>query len=160
MNYQENMYSSFQAICNMDIDTKKKIGMMTILFSIEPNNWRVMGISEHALKRFNEHKFKRVSGMGINRSHLKRRFDSYNDLMVKEAKGDFENDFSKWWKHYFKNDITYLTTSSENMSSKHSNIIKIKNDDFQLFKSKGYAWKHGEVEMNLLKKMFTKHCST
>jgi len=160
MNYQENMYSSFQAICNMDIDTKKKIGMMTILFSIEPNNWRVMGISENALKRFNEHKFKRVSGMGINRSHLKRRFDSYNDLMEKEAKGDFKNDFSKWWEHYFKNDITYLTTSSENMSSKHSNIIKIKNYDFQLFKSKGYAWKHGEVEIHLLKKMFNKHCST
>jgi hypothetical protein len=117
----------------MDIDTKKKIGMMTILFSIEPNNWRVMGISEDALKRFNEHKFKRESGMGINRSHLKRRFDSYNDLMKKEAKGDFKNDFSKWWEYYFKNDITYLTTSSENMRSKHSNIIKIKNTLIVLF---------------------------
>jgi len=81
--YKETMYSAFQAICKMEIDESKKIGMLTHLFSIEPNSWRVTGISIDALKVFHKNDFQRKSKIGINRSHIKRRFDSYKEIMDK-----------------------------------------------------------------------------
>jgi len=158
MEYKINMYSAFQAICKMKIDDSKKIGMLTRLFSIEPNNWRVVGISIDAIKVFQKNNFQRKSKMGINRSHIKRRFDSYKEIMEKEANGEF-NDYDHWWSFYFENDKTVIQTSSENMKKNgHSAIIEISNPDWLLFKSKGYAWNHGNAEIELLKILFEKHC--
>ena len=157
-NFKEIMYDSFRSICNMEIDDSKKIGMLTYLFSIEPNNWRVTGISIDALKVFHENDYKRKSKMGINRSHLKRRFDSYSEMMSKEKNGDFK-DFNEWWNYFFDNDKTIIQTSSENMrSTGHSRIIEFENPDWSLFKSKGFAWNHGKDEINLLKRLYEEHC--
>ncbi len=159
MSYKEKMYSAFQAICKMDIDESKKIGMLTYLFSIEPNNWRVVGISIDAIKVFQQNGYQQRSKMGINRSHIKRRFDTYKEMMQKEVNGEFNN-YDEWWSFYFANDKTIIQTSSENMRKKgHSEIIEINNPNWSLFKSKGYAWHHGEAEIQLLKNLFETHCS-
>ena len=55
--YKEIMYSAFKAINKMEIEQSKKIGMLTYLFSIEPNCWRVTGISIDALKVFQKNDF-------------------------------------------------------------------------------------------------------
>lgn len=158
MNYKEKMYNAFQAICKMDIDESKKIGMLTYLFSIEPNNWRVIGISIEAIRLFQQNGFQRKSKMGINRSHIKRRFDSYKEIMEKEANEEFNN-YDEWWSFYFENDKTIIQTSSENMRKNgHSEIIEIINPEWSLFKSKGYAWNHGNAEIELLKNLFETHC--
>jgi hypothetical protein len=148
-NYKEKMYSAFKAISIMDIDEAKKIGMLTYLFSIEPNSWRVTGISIDALKVFQKNDFKRKSKMGINRSHIKRRFDSYKEILQKESNGEFNN-HEEWWTYFFENDKTILQTSSENMKKNgHSVVIEISNPGWALFKSKGYAWNHGNAEIEL-----------
>jgi hypothetical protein len=150
-NYKEKMYSAFIAISKMEIDESKKIGMLTYLFSIEPNCWRVTGISIDALKVFQENDFQRKSKMGINRSHIIRRFDSYKEILSKESKGEFNN-HEEWWNYYFESDKTILQTSSENMKKNgHSRVIEISNPDWTLFKSKGYAWNHGNAEVEPLR---------
>ena len=157
-NYKETMYSAFQAISKMEIDVSKKIGMLTTLFSIEPHSWRVTGISVDALEVFQKHQFQRKSKMGINRSHVKRRFDSYKEILHKESKGEFNN-HDEWWSFYFENDKTILQTSSENMKKNgQSKIIEISNPGWTLFKTKGYAWNHGREETELLKKLYNEHC--
>jgi hypothetical protein len=159
-NYKEIMYSAFKAICSMEIEDSKKSGMLTILFSMEPNNWRVVGISTDAIKVFHENDYLRKSKMGINRSHIKRRIDSHKEIMKKEAQGAFKN-HEDWWSFYFENDKTYIQTSSENMKkNNHSKIIEISNPDYTLFKAKGFAWQHGENEIELLKKLYQEHCSS
>jgi|688.fasta_scaffold187607_2 hypothetical protein len=158
-NYKEKMYLAFKAISKMEIDESKKIGMLTYLFSIEPNCWRVIGISIDAIKVFQKNGFQRKSKMGINRSHIKRRFDSYKEILHKESKGEFKN-HDEWWNFYFDNDKTILQTSSENMKKNgHSRVIEISNPDWTLFKSKGYAWNHGNAEVVLLRKLYEEHCS-
>lgn len=133
--------------------------MLTYLFSIEPNNWRVVGISIEAIKVFQQNGFQRRSKMGINRSHIKRRFDTYKEIMVKDANREFNN-YDEWWTFYFENDKTVIQTSSENMrKSGHSKIIEINNPNWSLFKSKGYAWNHGDAEIKLLRNLFDTHCS-
>jgi hypothetical protein len=159
MNYKEKMYSAFQSICKMEIDDSKKNGMLTYLFSVEPNNWRVVGISIDAIMVFKQYNFQRRSKMGINRSHIKRRSDTYNELMIKEKNREF-NSYQDWWSFYFDNDKTVLQTSSENMRKNgHSKIIEFHNPNWSLFKSKGYAWNHGEDEIHLLKNLFQKYCN-
>ncbi len=158
MDYKEKMYSAFKAISKMEIDESKKNGMLTILFSIEPNCWRVTGISIDALKVFQKNDFQRKSKMGINRSHIIRRFDSYKEILSKESKGEFNN-YEEWWNYYFERDKTILQTSSENMKkSGHSRVIAISNPGWTLFKSKGYAWNHGNAEVKLLRKLYEEHC--
>jgi hypothetical protein len=156
-NYKETMYSAFKAISKMEIDESKKIGMLTYLFSIEPNCWRVIGISIDAIKVFQKYGFQRKSKMGINRSHIKRRFDSYKEILKKESNGEFIN-HEEWWNYYFDNDKTILQTSSENMKKNgHSRVIEISNPGWALFKSKGYAWNHGNAEVELLRKLHEEH---
>ena len=158
-NYKDKMYSAFKAISKMEIDESKKIGMLTHLFSIEPNCWRVTGISIDALKVFQRNDFQRKSKMGINRSHIIRRFDSYKEILSKESKGEFNN-HEEWWSYYFERDKTILQTSSENMKKNgHSRVIEISNPGWTLFKSKGYAWNHGNAEVELLRKLYEEHCS-
>ena len=157
--YKEKMYSAFKAISKMEIDESKKIGMLTYLFSIEPNCWRVTGISIDALKVFQKHDFQRKSKMGINRSHIIRRFDSYKEILRKESKGEFNNQ-AEWWNDYFESDKTILQTSSENMKKNgHSRIIEISNPGWTLFRSKGYAWNHGNAEVVFLRRLYEEHCS-
>jgi hypothetical protein len=157
--YKEKMYSAFKAISKMEIDESKKIGMLTYLFSIEPNCWRVTGISIDALNVFQKNDFQRKSKMGINRSHIIRRFDSYKEILNKESKGEFNN-HEEWWHYYFENDKTILQTSSENMKKNgHSRVIEIINPGWSLFKSKGYAWNHGNAEVELLRELYEEHCS-
>jgi len=159
MDYKEKMYSAFKAISKMGIDDSKKIGMLNILFSIEPNCWRVTGISIDALKVFQKNDFQRKSKMGINRSHIIRRFDSYKEILSKESKGEFNN-HEEWWNYYFDRDKTILQTSSENMKKNgNSRVIEISNLGWALFKSKGYAWNHGNAEVELLRKLYEEHCS-
>lgn len=156
--YKETMYAAFKAISIMEIDESKKIGMLTYLFSIEPNCWRVTGISIDAIKVFKENNFQRRSKMGINRSHIKRRFDSYREILNKESNGEFK-DYEDWWNCYFENDKTILQTSSENMRKNgHSRVIEISNPGWNLFRSKGFAWSHGSGEIELLKKLYNEHC--
>ena len=78
---KEDFYHDFLLIRQMRAPTRKRYRMLGELFAVNPDAWRVVGITENALKVFAEHDFKRVSRMGINRSHLVERVQTYTTML-------------------------------------------------------------------------------
>ena len=148
---KEKLFHDFQLIRAMRAPDEIKIKILSTLFSLNPNCWRVIGITSDALKVFAENKFKKISKMGINRSHIVQRYKFYHFLLSREF-----SDCNEFWDCYFNNDVTILATSKENMS-KNSNIVNVaylvpSNDD-NLFRTSGYAWTHKEKEQEFLSKL-------
>ena len=135
---KDDLYHDFLLISQMKVSEKTKIKFLTELFSETGNPWRVVGITKNALEVFKKNNFHRVSRMGINRSHIKDRKDTYSEMLNSKVKNSAE-----WWNYYYENDKTIFATSSENMSSRLDldNVIPLKNSE-GLFKSQGYAWAH------------------
>ena len=141
---KEQILQDFNLIKKMHAPMSTKISFLTNLFANQDNPWRVIGITQEALVVFAHHDFKKVSRMGINRSHLVARNETYRELLGTE----FENT-DQWWDFYFSRDMTILSTSSENMSSNFSEVYVI-DENHGLFKTSGYAWKHGKEETAFL----------
>ena len=78
---KEILFHDYQIIKKMRGPEGNKIKILSTLFSINPNSWRVVGITPAALEVFNMHNFKKVSKMGINRSHLIQRHTFYESLL-------------------------------------------------------------------------------
>lgn len=91
--------------------------------------------------------------MGINRSHVFQRNQVYKEML----EIGFANK-EEFWDYYFRRDYTILATSKENMRDlKLEEIaLPIPEDERMLFRTKGYAWKHDEVEINFLKELYSK----
>ena len=152
--YKKDMFEAFKLICQMEIPDNVKSRMLTTLYTMEPNHWRVTGISVEALKVFHDNGYKNRPKIGINRSHIVDRQDSNQELLQQFAFGGFEN-HEQWWEYFWGNDATCLMTSSENMKkTEASEIIYFDNPGFSLFKSKGFGWKHGKEEEELLEQLY------
>ena len=65
-----------------DIPHFVKNKMLSAIFKMNPNKWRVVGITENAVIRFAEHDFKRTVRMGINRSHIFQRSERNKFLLA------------------------------------------------------------------------------
>jgi hypothetical protein len=142
---KEDLYHDYMLIRNMRAPTSKRTRMLGELLSLCPDHWQVIGITEDALRVFAEHNYKKVSRMGINRSHLVDRHKTYT-TMIDEPLMKCED----WWEFYRKNDTTILATSSENMTNSFSKIYDI-DTSLGLFQSRGFAWKHNKEEISFLK---------
>ena len=115
---KEVLYNDYQIIKKMGTPEGNRIKILSTLFSTNPNSWRVVGITPEALEVFKKHNFKKVSGMGINRSHLIQRHSYYKNLLNMEIPNQQE-----FWEKYYNNDMTVLATSSENMILIMKNIL-------------------------------------
>jgi hypothetical protein len=148
------LFHDYQIINKMRAPDGNKIKMLSTLFSINPNCWRVVGITPAALEIFAENKYKKVPRMGINRSHIKQRHSFYQSLLDSKISNKHE-----FWEKYYNNDMTVLATSSENMKNDSSILdksIHVPNDHRDLFRTSGYAWKHKEEEEVFLKEIHFK----
>ena len=148
------LFNDYQLIKQMKAPQNNKIKLLSTLFSVNPNSWRVIGITTAALEIFKIHDFKKVSGMGINRSHIIQRHSFYKELLNQEIA-----DHQTFWDLYHQNDCTILATSTENMSKSNNfleNYHEIPTDERNLFRTAGYAWKHKEEEEDFLKVLYHK----
>ena len=64
--------------------------------------------------------------------------------------------YQTWWQNYGEFDKTIFATSSENKKNVFSKIIEFKDTD-DMFNPSGLAWKHGEKEVDYLKKLYQKN---
>lgn len=81
MTFEDNLYHDFLLISKMKVSEKTKIRILTELFGETENPWRVIGITINALKIFKDNDFNRISGMGINRAHIKDRKITYTKMV-------------------------------------------------------------------------------
>jgi hypothetical protein len=147
---KEDFYHDFLLIRKMRVPISKRYRMLGELFAAHEDHWQVIGITENALRVFSEHNFKRVSRMGINRSHLVDRVKTYTTMLEGPLM-----ELDDWWKFYRDNDTTILATSSENMSNGFSKVYDI-DPALGLFKSHGFAWRHKDPEIQFLKETLDK----
>jgi len=143
---KEDFYHDFLLIRQMRAPTRKRYRMLGELFAVNPNAWQVVGITEDALAVFAKHDFKRVSRMGINRSHLVDRVKTYTTMLEGPLM-----ECDEWWNFYVENDKTILATSTENMSKGEWSKVYAVDPKLGLFKSQGFAWQHKDLEINFLK---------
>ena len=152
-NLKTILFNDFCQIRKMQCSDKIKIKLLSTLFSANPNCWRVVGITIAALEVFASHNFQRVSGMGVNRSHIHQRSAIYKEMLSMDFAGS--DDF---WDHYYKHDYTILATSTENMQDRiiESNAYPVPQDERMLFRTRGYSWKHGDEEEYFLVELYKK----
>ncbi len=147
-----NNYLVVRAMVDVPTGIRKKL--LEGLFNMNPNAWNVIGITHEALLVFKKYKYKKVSGMGINRSHKISRAEQYKEMLFdNEAFERKYYDKESFWAHYIDGDATILATSSENMKNKFSRVYPIP-EESDLFKTRGFAWKHGSEEIDFLKKLW------
>jgi len=142
----EDFYHDYLLIRKMRAPTSKRYRMLGELFAVNPDAWRVVGITENALRVFAEHGFKRVSRMGINRSHMVDRIKTYTTMLEGPLM-----ECNEWWQFYLDTDKTILATSTENMGKSDWSTVYNIDPDLGLFKSQGFAWRHKDPEINFLK---------
>lgn len=147
----EDFYHDFLLIRKMRAPTSKRYRMLGELFAVNPNAWRVVGITENALQVFAEHGFKRASRMGINRSHMVDRIKTYTTMLEGPLM-----ECDEWWQFYVDTDKTILATSTENMGKGEWSKIYDIDPALGLFKSQGFAWKHKDPEITFLKETLDK----
>jgi hypothetical protein len=145
---EEDLYHDYKLLVKMKVGNAKKARLLSDLLGEAENPWRVVGITHEALKVFKNHGFKKVSKMGINRSHKTPRKQIYSFML----ENNFDNS-KEWWNYHFENDITILSTSSENLRGTNSEIIEI-DQSLNLFRCRGFGWAHGKKEILFLKKLY------
>jgi hypothetical protein len=142
------MFKTFIQVQRMDdVPHFVKNKMLSAIFKMNPNKWRVVGITEQAVIRFAENDFKRKSRMGVNRSHIVQRSERNKYLL---SKTDWT--IETWWNYFYSRDKCILATSTENMS-KEKLIPRFKVPS-NLFRSSGYAFSVKEPETLFLKKIY------
>lgn len=144
---KEDIFHDYQLICKMKAPIDLKVVMLSHLITSHSNPWRVVGITKEALLVFSNHKFRKVAKMGINRSHVNNRSQTYKAMMAQ----DFNN-CDEWWNFYYEKDRTVLATSSENIRNTLSEIYDV-SENFGLFRFSGYGWRHGKDEIKFLEKL-------
>lgn len=150
MNTEKNQsyenYLLVKKMTGLTLAQKTKV-LSDILFLLNSNPWRIVGITEDALDKFKSNNFKLSSRMGINRSHIKQRHQTYSYLLSNDL------DIDTFWDKFWENDKTILSTSSENMSDKFSKIIDL-NPTGNQFMARGYNWRHTKEEAKILRDLY------
>jgi hypothetical protein len=146
---QEKLFHDFNLILEFNCPDSIKLKVLSTLFSINPNCWRVIGITAPAFAVFKQYGFKKVSGMKINRSHRFERKKTYEEMLEIGKGFTTPQDL---WEYYWNRDETILATSSENLKNTSLDIlIHVPQDERKLFRTRGFAWKHGAEEIAFLK---------
>ena len=141
------LYDAYIKIFDMKLPIKRKVRLLSEAMAENPTHWQVIGVTEEALKTFASFDFKKVSRMGINRSHLIDRHVTFTFMLE-----NLMTDIDEWWQYYIDRDKTILATSGENMSNDFSKIYYFENHD--LFRSSGFAWKHSKKESSFLQSLY------
>ena len=144
------IFGGFLALQKMKgVPVNVKHRMLTNLMAMNKNSWKVVGITQAALKKFVDNNFNRPKG--VNRSHIHQRSETTKYLF---SRTDWDRDC--WWDYYTKRDITILATSSENMDKKED-VSKF-DVPVGLFKTRGFAFTVKDAEKKFLKEI-SKKCN-
>ena len=95
-----------------------RVQLLTNLLGGRPWAWRVVGISEGAIKHFVKNDYR--SSKGLQRDHfIQRRHDTYSTML---SKNDTPMEFEAWWQYFWHNDRTVMMTKAEH-NSKNKNEL-------------------------------------
>jgi hypothetical protein len=114
-------------------------------------SWRVVGITEKALKVFHQYEYKKPDDIKLTRAHLRRRAHFVEELMALE-----ELSVPKFIEFWLENDRTVICGPGENTTTVGP-YISIENENGALFGSGVVAWQHSTMERDLLRRLYEEH---
>jgi hypothetical protein len=123
--------------------------ILTSIMSAKPFAWRVVGVTEAALKKFHELNYRYQSRHGLTRAHLRPRIETVRELLARSEPMS-QSEFIEYW---FAHDRTVLCAVGENKTIVPQ-FIEIENSDGSLFSSNRIAWQHGKKERELLQTLY------
>ncbi len=114
-------------------------------------SYKVIGITEAALKRFKEMDFKRPQGHGIVRAHILPRIDTVKELLGRNS--PFEPE--EFMEFFIERDETVFCKKSENKQTT-PDYLPISNEDGKLFSCDGVlaGWRHKIREREFLEEVY------
>ena len=122
--------------------------VMTAIMGAREFSWRVVGITEAALRILHENGYNRRSGDKITRAHLKGRSETVKELLSQPELSEAE--FFKFWTDH---DPVVLCGPGENRKTVGP-YIPIQNDRAELFSSNTVSWRHRQPERDLLADLY------
>ena len=125
--------------------------VLTSIMAAKAFSWRVVGITEAALKKFSEFDFRYRTGIGITRAHLKPRIETVR-MVLAPREPLSENEFLDIW---LSNDRTVLCVKGENKATVPE-FIAFDNTTGELFSCHRVlaGWRHLRRERDYLRNLF------
>lgn len=143
MTVRYQLYQGYVALYNLDLPMRIKHRMFGELCSgLNPDHWRVVGMTELALQEFIANNFDRPKT--VCRAHKVSRLETSKEMF----EGPLMS-FDEWWELYYERDKTVLATKSENMQK--ATEVQAYDVPAGLFVSKGYAFRVSKDEKAFLK---------
>ena len=152
---KREIYGLYKVIWGTEFELIKKRTLLTCSFAYEPWGWRVVKISENAIREIAKNDFKKPSGK-LCRDHSVPRKDTYNKMLKTTGIMPFD----KWWKLFWGNDKTVLMTNDEHKLVGQTPKIGL-SKLYRLDWKKGYfqnnnlvGWKHRKtIEGEFVRKL-------
>lgn len=103
---KEELYKLYELIFDSTFTLSKKRSVITAVLGYETWSWRVVGITEEAVKAIARNNFNKPSRM-LARDHKRTRVETYNRVFSEKMA------FNEWWDWIWENDQTILMTNEE-----------------------------------------------
>lgn len=132
---KEELYRLYEMIFDCAFSLVKKRAVLTQVLGGETWSWRVVGITEEAVKAIARNNFNKPSKV-LARDHTLTRKDTYNRIFTEKM------NFNEWWNWIWDNDKTILITNEEHNLIHSQNISKVYAIDPNLsyFVDNGIGW--------------------
>jgi hypothetical protein len=114
---KRNYYAIYELVFDSHFSLSKKRSVMTAVFGYEAWSWRVVGITEDAIRAIARNNFNKPARV-LARDHQLPRVTTYNKLFEKKMP------FGEWWDWIWENDQTTLMTNEEHHNKKNKSISK------------------------------------
>lgn len=150
-NEKRFIYGLYELIYDSHFTLPKKRSLMTAALGYETWSWRVIGITEDAIRAIAQCGFKKPPGK-LARDHRRSRAETYKATF--ERKMDFE----EWWGWIWENDETILMTNEEHRSQILSKVYALDPRDNYFVDGEVAGWYQTRAwEGALIKRLCEEH---
>jgi hypothetical protein len=112
------IYKIYELIYSSHFTLPKKRSLMTAALGYETWSWRVVAISEEAIKAIARNNFNKPSNI-LARDHTSSRSETYTKIFEEKMS------FQTWWDWVWEHDKTTLMTNAEHHSKKISKVYSL-----------------------------------
>ena len=118
---KKSYYAIYKLVFANHFSLSKKRSVMTAVLGYESWSWRVVEITEDAIKAIARDNFNKPARV-LARDHQLPRVTTYNKMFKPER--DTPMPFEEWWEWIWENDKTTLTTNEEHHNKAKQAISK------------------------------------
>lgn len=130
---KRRLYEFYELLFDSHFTLSKKRSVITAVLGYETWSWRVVGISEEAIKAIASNNFNKPSGK-LARGHTLARVITYNKIFNEKM------EFEDWWDWIWENDKTILVTNEQNRTMPISKIYPLNPADSYFVDAEVAGW--------------------